>query len=147
MRSAAIEPAICPGCGSIYCQQRWVPAAQAPALQIDPAAPFTVRICPACHRDRAGMPHGYVHLVGPFLTSHRAEIEKLLHDEVERAREDNPLHHILGWDDDGTGGLLIATSTEHLAQRLGHAVNKAYDGEVHYRFSHENKFAHVWWQR
>jgi len=78
---------------------------------------------------------------------HRADIEALLHNEAERAREDNPLHQILGWEDDGTGGLLVTTATEHLAQRLGHALEKAYDGQVHYGFSHENKLARVWWHR
>jgi hypothetical protein len=43
--------------------------------------------------------------------------------------------------------LTLATTTEHLAQRLGHALKKAFKGKVHYDFSHENKLAHVYWQR
>ena len=41
----------------------------------------------------------------------------------------------------------VSTTTEHLAQRIGHALNKAYGGEVHYDFSHENKLARVSWHR
>jgi hypothetical protein len=78
---------------------------------------------------------------------HRAEIEALLQHEADHALTDNPLNQVLGWEDDGTGGLLIATASEHLAQRLGRALEKAYDGEVHYGFSHENKLARVWWHR
>lgn len=38
-------------------------------------------------------------------------------------------------------------TTEHLAIRLGHALEKAYDGPVLYGISHETKLAHVWWHR
>ena len=60
---------------------------------------------------------------------------------------DNPVNQVLGWEDDGTGGLLITTASEQLAQRLGQALETAYDGEVHFGFSHENRLAHVWWHR
>ena len=43
--------------------------------------------------------------------------------------------------------LTVTTTTEHLAQRLGHAVEKAFGGEVEYHFSHENKVTRVSWQR
>lgn len=93
------------------------------------------------------MPHGYLHVDGEFLASHRGDIDHLLHNEAERAREDNPLHQIVGSEDLHGGGLLITTSTEHLAQRLGRALEKAYDGKITYGFSHENKLAHIWWRR
>ena len=51
------------------------------------------------------------------------------------------------WKDDGDGKLTLSTTTEHLAQRLGRALEKAYDGKVEYDFSHENKLARVTWQR
>jgi hypothetical protein len=114
---------------------------------MDADAPLTVRICTACRQRRSGLPHGYVHIDGEFFPLHRAEIEALLHHEADDALTDNPLNQVLGWEDDGTGGLLITTASEHLAQRLGHALAKAYDGEVHYGFSHENKLARVWWHR
>ena len=43
--------------------------------------------------------------------------------------------------------LLVTTTTEHLAIRLGQALEKAFDGKVLFGFSHENKLAHVWWHR
>ena len=43
--------------------------------------------------------------------------------------------------------LVLSTTTEHLAQRLGPALEKAYDGQLEYDFSHENKLARVTWQR
>jgi len=70
-----------------------------------------------------------------------------LHNEAERAAEDNPLARIMESKPETTDQLTITTTTEHLAQRLGHALEKAYDGKVRYDFSHENKLAHVYWQR
>lgn len=75
------------------------------------------------------------------------DIERLLRNEAERAAEDNPLARIMLWKKNGDRKLTLSTTTEHLAQRLGHALEKAYDGEVEYDFSHENKLARVTWKR
>ena len=142
---AAREPAVCPGCGAVYAKRRW---SHAPAARLQAAGvPVAVRMCEACQRRRTGVPHGYLHIDGGFFPGHRADIEHLLHNEAERAREDNPLSQIVDWRDLDGGCLLVGTSTEHLAQRLGHALEKAYDGKVYYGFSHENKMAHIWWHR
>ena len=78
---------------------------------------------------------------------HYEEIERLLANEAERAAEDNPLSRIMNWEEGKDNELLVTTTTEHLAQRLGHALEKAFSGKTRYDFSHENKLAHVWWQR
>lgn len=144
---APAEPAVCAACGAVYAKRRWsqTPSARVRAGRAD--TPIAVRICAACRRRRTGMPRGYVHVDGGFFAAHRSDIEHLLHNEAARARADNPLAQIASWRHFEDGSLLITTSTEHLAQRLGHALEKAYDGTVHYGFSHENKMAHVWWRR
>jgi hypothetical protein len=71
----------------------------------------------------------------------------LLENEAERAGEDNPLARILGRNWEGTTGLTVSTTTEHLAERLGHALERAFGGEVTFTFSHENKLARVAWRR
>lgn len=138
------EPSICQTCGAIYLDRRWTIA------EIDPARikhqPQLVT-CPACKQQEEGIARGYVHLQGTFFEKHYEEIEKLLSNEADRAAQDNPLARIIKWERDGDQPLTVLTTTEHLAQRLGHAVEKAYSGEVRYDFSHENKLAHVWWQR
>jgi len=145
---APAEPAACvPGCGAVYVKRRWSQAPSARLLAGSAGTPLVVRLCPACRRRRTGVPHGYVHVEGGFFVTHRSDLEHLLHNEAARAREDNPLAQVMSWRHFKDGSLLIATSTEHLAQRLGHALEKAYDGAVQYGFSHENKMAHVWWKR
>jgi hypothetical protein len=126
---------------------RWYRGEDAIRVRMRASTPLDVRFCPACLQRRSGMPHGYLHVDGDFLALHHADIEALLHREVERAEEDNPIGQVIDWGDDGSGGLLITTSTEHLAQRLGRALAKAYHGQLRFGLSHENKLAHVWWHR
>lgn len=141
------RPAICPSCGAVFAKHRWSHSPQTKAAVRQAENGFGVQVCPSCRRRRTGVPHGYVHLDGEFFPGHRREIEQLLHHEVEHAQEDNPLDQVLGWENLDGGGLLITTATGHLAERLGRALEKAYDGVIHYGFSHENKLAHIWWHR
>ena len=104
-------------------------------------------LCPACRQEVAGLPRGFVTVTGTFTDAHLEEIRTLLQNEAARAAEDNPLARVTHWEYHPEGGLSVATTTEHLAQRLGHALEKAYGGKVHYGFSHENKFTRVEWWR
>lgn len=142
------EPAICAGCGAVYRNRRWyAQGAHILEKHRHPGAPIPIRVCPGCHRATSAMPHGFLHVDGTFTRAHRDEIERLLRNEAAEADVDNPIAHVLNWGEDGTGGLLVTTSTEHLAIRLGRALEKAYDGRLLFGFSHENKLAHVWWHR
>ena len=145
---APSEPILCAGCGAVYINRHWSRAAASRVRAAQRTGhPIAVRICPACRQRATGVPHGFVHVDGEFVARHREEILRLLHNEETRAMEDNPLGQVLDWGEDGTGGLLMTTTTEHLAIRLGRALEKAFDGKVLYGFSHENKLAHVWWHR
>lgn len=145
---ALSEPAICAGCAAVYVNRRWSRSLNA-RVRAGSAAKgaIAVRFCPACRRRLSGTPHGFLHVSGEFVHGHREDILRLLHNEVDRASADNPLGQVVEWGDDGTGGPLITTTTEHLAIRLGRALEKAFHGKVLYGFSHENKLAHVWWHR
>jgi hypothetical protein len=142
---AAAEPLVCRECGAVYERRRWIagstPRARLAALSAQPT------LCPACEMKAKGLARGFLTLEGSFLADHRAEIVGLLRGEEERAVADNPTGRILEWDSSVEGTLTLRTSTEHLAQRLGHALHKAYSGDVSYDFSHENKLARVTWTR
>lgn len=147
----AAEPAVCQGCGAVYADRRWTAPKPAGAAREDNKhrhfRPAHMVVCPACQQLRDGVPGGYVYLDGAFFASHRDEIERLLRNEAERAASDNPLARIMGWGRDDGHQMTVTTTTEHLAQRLGHALEKAFSGEVRYDFSHENKLARVSWRR
>jgi hypothetical protein len=142
------EPATCSMCGAVYSDRRWTPAGSPrKAGKHRHWHPQTITVCPACKKKHEGLAAGFVYASGDFLPSHRQEIERLLENEAERAAADSPLARIMTREMDANGRLVVSTTTEHLAQRLGHALEKAFDGEVRYDFSHENKLARVYWHR
>jgi len=143
---ARSEPAVCRKCGAAYANRRWT--AQTPAnnkkLHLRGAK---LTVCPACKQASSGEPCGFVYLDGSFIVGHQQEIKNLLLNEAQRAGENNPLARILELKEGNGHKLTITTTTEHLAQRLGHAVEKAFGGAIQYNFSHENKIARVSWRR
>lgn len=137
------EPAVCQQCGSIYKNRRWTAGNEVRITE----GKSRVVICPACKQENTGDVRGFVFLDGSFFVGHQNEIENLLRNETERAAEDNVLARIIEWRRGEGHKLTLTTTTEHLAQRLGHALGKAFGGEVQYDFSHENKLARVSWKR
>jgi hypothetical protein len=136
-------------CGAVYSERRWK-SAGAPKTEDGKHKhwhPAAIVVCPACKKTQEGSPAGFVYVSGDFLTSHPEEIKRLLYNEADRAAVDNPLARIMGGETDEHGRLVITTTTEHLAKRLGQALEKAYGGDVRYDFSHENKLARVYWHR
>ncbi len=135
------EPAFCHKCNSVYSDGRWVTEGiaqeNAKHKHWRPANPTT---CPACKQIENGTVGGYVSISGNFLKEHRTEIHNLIENEAGRTLEDNPLSRVMNLREK-VDRLIIETTTEHLAQRLGHSLKKAYAGEVSYDFSHENKGA------
>lgn len=145
---AMAGPRVCENCGALYRNKRWTISGDVQALRSRPPAdrPALV-VCPACQAQAAGRFSGEVRISGAFVAAHHGEIEALLRAEGDRAAEDNPMGRMIGLESPSPDHIVVRTSTEHLAQRLGHALHKAFDGDVQYGFSHENKFAHVTWSR
>jgi hypothetical protein len=143
---APAEPRACSGCGAVYVRRRWLPPTDIRALMIRASGTATATRCEACRTQASGVPGGYLTVEGEFAATHRDEIARLLRNEAERTAADNPLARILSWERHATR-LDLTTTTEHLAARLGHALQKAFGGAVNYGFSHENKLARVTWRR
>ena len=142
------EPAVCEVCGDVYSDRRWTkPNAERTDGKHKHFRAADRVVCPACKRQESGVPSGYVYVQGSFPTAHQEEIRRLLENEAQRAAEDNPLARMIDWQIGPDGKLTVTTTTDHLAQRLGHALHKAYHGKIHYGFSHRNKLTRVWWQR
>ena len=145
---ALSEPAVCEECGAVYAKRRWTAAAlSSNDKRHRHLRPPQIRVCPACTQQRSGEPRGFVFLDGDFFVAHHEEIERLLRNEVKRAAEENPLARIMEWKYGDGHKLTLTTTTEHLAQRLGDCLEKAFGGNVDYDFSHENELARVSWQR
>jgi NMD protein affecting ribosome stability and mRNA decay len=139
------EVKVCSECKAVFHGQRWYLREQAPAeaLKHDEVS-FTV--CPACQKIRDRDPGGIVHLSGAFLREHKDEILNLIRNENDQAMAVNPLERIMDIEKADTG-IDVLTTNEKLAQRVGRAIHKAYDGEIKYRWSEDNKLVRVSWQR
>lgn len=143
---ARSEPAVCRECGAVYVNRRWT-AQSSGNNKNRHLSGAKLTVCPACKQASRGEPCGFVYLDGAFFVGHQQEIKNLLLNDAKRAGEDNPLARILELKEGDGHKLTVTTTTEHLAQRLGHAVEKAFGGDIQYNFSHENKIARVSWRR
>ena len=144
-KRAPTEPRYCPHCGAVYAKRRWVAPGHTGLVTL--AAPAISTTCPACAAVATGVARGHLKLEGSFVAAHRHELEALLRNEAGRAADDNPTVRIMRWENGPRGSFSIATTTEHLTQRLGHALNRAFGGQIRYGFSHANKFARAVWRR
>ena len=137
---------LCEGCHSVYRNKRWyADAALYESLRKNPAVADTV--CPACLKIRDNFPGGIVTLKGSYVFTHRQGLLNLIRNEEERARSVNPLERVMSMREDGFGKLVVTTTNEKLAQRLGRAIRKAFQGAVAYHWSHDNKLVRVDWER
>jgi hypothetical protein len=91
-------------------------------------------------------PGGIVTLSGGFWREHRAEILGLIRNEEQRTIETNPHERLMEIAEEGDD-LVVWTTNEKLAQRVGRALEKAYDGKLEYQWPVDNKLVRVNWSR
>jgi hypothetical protein len=145
-RGASRSVSVCEGCRSVYMNKRWY--ADGDIAQTVAKKPGTVTmVCPACLKIRDNFPGGIVTLKGDYVLPHKADLMNLIRNEEERARGLNPLERVIAVKENGHGSIVISTTNEKLAQRIGRSVKKAFHGEVAYHWSHDNKLVRVDWVR
>jgi len=139
------ETAICTECHALYERRHWFFDEEAyfhASMQ-----PDTHKVlCPACQKIRDRYAKGQVTLrSSAVLTAHKDAILRLIHNEEARAKGVNPLERIIAMTETDDG-MVITTTNEKLAQRLGRMLKSAYHGETTYRWS-EPKMLTVEWRR
>lgn len=145
-RGASKKVSVCEKCHAVYSNKRWsIEPERYDMLMQDPDV--TLLVCPACHKMQDDMPGGIVTLRGDYVLPHKQELLRLVKNEEAQARGNNPLERVMSVKENGSGSLVITTTNERLAQRLGRAIKRAFHGEVTYNFSHDNKLARVDWER
>lgn len=103
-------------------------------------------LCPACLRMHDHNPAGVVTLSGDYL---RQKIDDIMNDikHIEaRFRRKNPLGRIMEIDSE-EGRLIISTTEDRLAQKVGREIYKAHKGELHYQWVHDQDLVRVSWSR
>ena len=137
---------VCESCHSVYKNKRWY-SGTADYENAMKNSSATKIVCPACMKIRDNFPGGIVTLKGDYVLPHKTGLMNLIRNEEERARGLNPLERVISVKENGFGSIVISTTNEKLAQRIGRAVKKAFHGDVTYRWSHDNKLVRVDWIR
>ncbi|HKJ72177.1 MAG TPA: BCAM0308 family protein [Gammaproteobacteria bacterium] len=134
------EPSLCKECGVVYQDGifEWMknPPRDAPAIT-----------CPACQRIRDDYEGGIVRLEGGFLNNHWDDIRNLIENTCDRETHERPLERILEWRNEDDGAVVIRTTYEHLARRIGEAVHKAYKGDLKLQYPGGEKYVRAHWVR
>lgn len=133
------EPTICTNCNLVYQDGRWVNT-EIPDDDLNEA------LCPACRRKRDKNPEGLIYLSGDYFENHKDQIIHIAKNNEERARSKRPLQQIM-WAEYKSDVLEIATTNEHLARRIGKAVQRAHDGELEIKSGQKERLVRVYWVR
>lgn len=139
------EVAACTGCQAVYQRRHWF--FDHDTYVRETMQPTTrLVLCPACQKIRDSYAEGQVTLQpSAFLSAHKDEIVRLIHNEEDRAKGMNPLERIVALKE-SEDSVVITTTNEKLAQRIGRALKNAFQGKTTYRWS-EPKFLSVEWER
>lgn len=135
----------CKLCGNVYTAGRWYLKDQVPYSRASNGE-IHETTCPACRKQRDRVPGGVIKLSGGFITDHKEEIMNLIRNQTGKAQSVNPLERIMDMESAGNQ-IMITTTNEKLAQRIGRAIHKAYSGSIEYQFSPDTKLARVNWTR
>lgn len=144
-KEAPQEMALCKRCGSVYHEKRWYKRDELPE-RLSEAPNTDIVFCPACQKFRDKYAEGYLTIEGRFVEAHGDEIMNLIANKEERQTHINPLEQIMEISRHD-GIIEVKTTTGKLAQRLGRIMQKAFKGEVAYKWSVDTKIARVVWWR
>lgn len=135
----------CPECGAVYDGHRWIPE---PDDELAKAAEKHSReeLCPGDLRLSKGQVEGEVTLKGRFMKPHADEIKNVINRVAREGRRRNVAARIFRMVEDD-GAMVIETTDEHLAERMGKEVVKAFKGKLEIKWQEKDTFARVVWQR
>ncbi|MBO0640417.1 ATPase [Pseudomonas stutzeri] len=131
---------LCPRCGAAYQAGRWTWHGLVDASNAQEA------LCPACQRIAEDVPAGTISLRGAFVKAHADELSGLIRNTEEKEKGEHPLERLMAISDQ-PDGLRVTTTGLHLAQRIGHALEAAYDGDLKILYDGEAYYVDVHWLR
>ena len=135
------EPTECPRCHLNYRNGRWQHKDEA-----NESHEAHSSHCPACRREIDRLPAGLLYLSGPYLDRHREEILNIVNNQSQSAAAHRPLQRVM-WIEQGADNTEIATTTNHLALRIGKAIEDACKGDLIIKHAHDAQLVRVYWER
>ena len=137
------EPSVCKSCQAVYLNKRWY---FDPQLYREQKGKAEKIICPGCQKVADRSFDGVVYLKGSLLKTRKEEIINLIKKEEQKEREKNVLSRIGKMESRGKE-MEVYTTTQFLATRLGHAIYKAFSGELKIKPAPREAFVRVYWER
>ncbi len=132
------EPTLCSRCGALFSGGRWT-WGEAPENA-------NKAVCPACKRIEDKYPAGEIQLSGDFFKEHKEEILNLITNEEKAEKAEHPMERIMAIEQTDIGAL-VKTTGVHIAKRIGHAVSKAYKGDLDIQYGDGENSIRIAWTR
>lgn len=136
------DPSVCDVCGSVYTARTWRRDRALPAKLLSAAA-WTV--CPACKQQKSGKYFGRVLIRGCDALSNLPEIRARIANVERRAEFTQPERRVVAslfYD----STLVVLTTSQKLAHRIAHELQKAFGGRARYTWSDRDGTLTAVWQ-
>ncbi len=140
-----VQAFVCPACHAILSDQDWFVDEQLYRRLLGHPG-VRLALCPGCLRVAQGQFEGEVILHSRVLVPSKSAALQLLTKEEERARCSNPLSRLTAVEDRGDE-IKILTTTPMLAERIGRAFRKVYEGDLEIHYLPWQAFCRVRWHR
>lgn len=124
------EPTLCQMCGALLQGRRW----QSPGTiraSADLLSRAAWQTCPACEQQREEQYLGRIRARGPLIASDGLAIRRRIRNVAQRAEFTNVQHRVVSIEERG-GALEILTTSQKLAHRITHELEKAFGGRATY---------------
>jgi len=140
-----VHTLVCPACHAILKDVIWF-VDEAQYREIDGKPGVRPALCPGCLKVARGIYEAEVILQSRLLIPSKSAAMDLISNEEERARCSNPMARLTAVEDFGDE-IKILTTTALLAERIGKAFRKAYEGDLEIQRQTPQAFCRVRWHR
>jgi hypothetical protein len=126
------EPTVCDACGAVYTRKTWRRSRRRRLRALLEEADWAR--CPACRQVREGRSYGRVLLRGEWFLGHQEDVRRRVVNVEARARYTQPLRRLVAMGRSGET-LEVTTTSQKLAHRVVHELQKAFGGRASYSWS------------
>ena len=149
------EGSTCPACQAQVQKGRWVSSPANGGMHTAANATFpgssrasgSAHLCPACTRIALRDPAGTLHLKGRYVSEHEAELRALLAHTAEREGALHPLERLMAVRRQADGSLEVTTTGIHLVRAVGHALQRAHQGQLEIDYLEDESRVRSTWTR